>query len=720
MKGFVWPTAPWYLALVTILGAALEIGCLPGDPSRNTVANLDGRLVTDRPIVVAPNRHWLPRPEDGAWGLLASAEIAVLLQESSSSPMVFSLQLENGSPDRLHFAWDGQQLPEPRVTTEGRRVEVTVEPAELAKGVHSLRVSRRLGQAGWGSAPRRVFISDLGFRLNAQHETLDPADSLRYSYLASFLGQGVTGSRSTERLGGILFEGPRSVEVSIGRRQSGDFRAKVLNTSPSPAVFRLRQGQTEVVTTVESHGKAILRAPVDGHGGPLTLGVDGHPSGYYLWGAPHLRDTREADGVPIVLVTLDTTRRDVIPPYAKHGPNLPNLREFARRGTVHRHAVTTSPWTLPAHASLFTGLYPSRHRAGVVDQELGGSFVTLAELLRTRGYVNAGFAGGRLCSSFYGLAQGFHIYLDPTTTQTPGDQLTDAAVEFLEQYGDTRLFLFINYFDPHFPYVVHERIPENDRRYESSRAPSDATKVLAGEARAWAQAIKGKIDLGPQQLARMRSAYRSEVGFMDRQLGRLFQALKQHGLFDRSLIVVAADHGEFLGENGWYGHGYRLDPELVRIPLIVKYPDQNEQERDTRLVSIVDLFPTILRAANIPEPTSDGLPLGSSRESSRQRFVISEEHSMGIHRLFSKMKVDDHLYSIDQTKRREVLWTDGYECFTLSKTAWQPEACTMTRAEAEARLRGVLPRALHELESSHEVIPDEEERRRLRALGYLE
>jgi hypothetical protein len=68
MKGVVWPTPPWCLALVTILGATLAIGCLPDDPSRNTIANLDGRLVTDRPIVVAPNRHWLPRPEDGAWG----------------------------------------------------------------------------------------------------------------------------------------------------------------------------------------------------------------------------------------------------------------------------------------------------------------------------------------------------------------------------------------------------------------------------------------------------------------------------------------------------------------------------------------------------------------------------------------------------------------------------------------------------------------------------
>jgi arylsulfatase A-like enzyme len=218
----------------------------------------------------------------------------------------------------------------------------------------------------------------------------------------------------------------------------------------------------------------------------------------------------------------------------------------------------------------------------------------------------------------------------------------------------------------------------------------------------------------------MRSAYRSEVGFMDRQLGRLFRALERQGLYDRSLIVVAADHGEFLGENGWYGHSYRLDPELIRIPLIVKYPNQRQPVKETRVVSLIDLFPTILDAAGAPETANDGVTLVSPPVSADRRFVISEEHSMGIHRLFSDMKVDDHLYSIDRMKHREVLWRHGHECFRLSKNVWLQEPCTTTQVESEARLREILPQALRELEPEHEVVPDEEERRRLRALGYLE
>lgn len=703
-----------------VFAAALASGCLPGTTSRTTLADLDGRLITDRPCLAVPDRHWLPSPEEGVWRLRASAEIPTLLLEPSPSRMVFTLQLDDGDPEGLHFAWDGRELPEPRVATTGRRVEVTVGPAELAPGIHSLRVSRRSRGTAEGSAPRWAVISSLGFRTTTHQETFDPAESPRYSYLASFLGQGVTGSRSTERLGGILFEGPRSVEVDIGRGDGGDFRAIVQNTSPAPAVFRLRQGRTEVTAEVASHGKAVIRARIEGRGGPLTLQAEGHPDGYYLWGAPYLRQAGPDDGVPIVLVTLDTTRRDVIPPYAKDGPTLPNLRRLAMRSTVYWHAVTTAPWTLPAHASIFTGLYPSRHRAGVVDQELGSSFVTLAELLRARGYVTAGFAGGRLCSSLYGLAQGFHLYLDPRKTQTPGDQLTNAAIEFLDQYGDARLFLFINYFDPHFPYVVHERVADASRTGGSSDRAPHAAAVRASDMRAWAQAIKGTLDLDPEQTARMRSAYRSEVAFMDRQLGRLFRALEQRGLFERSLIIVAADHGEFLGENGWYGHSYRLDPELVRIPLIVKYPNQEDPSKEAGVVSIVDLFPTVLRAADIPEPVHDGLALGASPQSGGQRLVFSEEHHMGIHQLFSDMKVADHLYSIDRKKRRSVLWNGGFECSRLARGEWRPEACSMTRGEAEADLRGVLPDALREIEPARDVVLDEDEQRRLRALGYLE
>ena len=138
------------------------------------------------------------------------------------------------------------------------------------------------------------------------------------------------------------------------------------------------------------------------------------------------------------------------------------------------------------------------------------------------------------------------------------------------------------------------------------------------------------------------------------------------------------------------------------------------------MVSIVDLFPTVLRAADIPEPVHDGLVLGAPPPSGGQRRVFSEEHHMGIHQLFSDMKVADHLYGIDRKKRRSVLWKDGFECSSLAQGEWRPEACSTTRDEAEAAVRGVFPDALREVEPAYDVVLDEDEQRRLRALGYLE
>jgi hypothetical protein len=294
---------------------------------------------------------------------------------------------------------------------------------------------------------------------------------------------------------------------------------------------------------------------------------------------------------------------------------MPHLAAFSRQATVYRRAVASSPWTLPSHASMLTGLYPSRHRAGVTDQELISSRLTAPELLRRHGWLTAGFAGGMFCGSRFGLSQGFAVYHDPDGFEVPGDRLTDLAVAFLADAAELRPFLFVNYFDPHFPYHAPSRfrsIQEADRLGRAVPEGPIWRPILGGDGAAWTRAVIDDIPFPAEALAALQAEYRAEVAFMDEQLGRLLDSLREHQLWDEALIIAVADHGELLGEHRVLGHGGRLDPELVEVPLIVKFPHQRRAATVDDLVSIVDLFPTVLETAGVAAPAAaagPGVPL---------------------------------------------------------------------------------------------------------------
>ena len=381
-----------------------------------------------------------------------------------------------------------------------------------------------------------------------------------------------------------------------------------------------------------------------------------------------------------MLITLDTTRRDVVPPYSGDEGLMPNTAALARQATVYRRAVASSPWTLPSHASMLTGLYPSRHRAGVTDQELIASRLTAPELLRRHGWLTAGFAGGLFCGSRFGLSQGFAVYHDPDGFEVSGDRLTDLAVAFLAEAAKLRPFLFVNYFDPHFPYHAPDRLRSvqgADRLRSAVPEGPIWRPMLGGDGAAWTRAVVDDIPFPAEALAALNAEYRAEVAFMDEQLGRLLDSLREHGLWDEALIIAVADHGELLGEHRVLGHGGRLDPELVEVPLIVKFPHQRRAATVDDLVSIVDLFPTVLAAAGVPAPASDGLPLPTrdAHGTSARDIVFSEEHAMGIHKLFGRLLVADDLYGIERRTQREVVWDDGRDCFALTGSGWRAGSC---------------------------------------------
>jgi arylsulfatase A-like enzyme len=336
----------------------------------------------------------------------------------------------------------------------------------------------------------------------------------------------------------------------------------------------------------------------------------------------------------VVLITLDTTRADHLGAYGYERDVSPRIDRFARESVVYARAWSTSSWTYPAHASLLTGLHPTSHGAhldgsGAPRESvtlLRADVPTLAELLRDAGYATGAFVGGPWLSAEFLLLRGYDIQdaeieeppAVPNRPLTPigrsAEQLTDRALEWIETVPrDQPLHLFVNYFDPHAPYVVH---PGFDLR----RGPGSH----GGD-------LQDAVD-----------RYDGEIRYMDHHLGRLLDGLQDADRYRRSLTVITADHGDLFGENGVWRHGSSLYEGVLRVPLIVHLPEGREAGTvREEPVSIVDVLALVSTTVGIQLPDfQEALPGG------RRPLVLAESRRNQLNELFYGKRFDGDLYAV--------------------------------------------------------------------------
>ncbi len=297
----------------------------------------------------------------------------------------------------------------------------------------------------------------------------------------------------------------------------------------------------------------------------------------------------------VLLITLESLRTDHVKFQDGTLPTTPVLDALAREGVVYEDAHSVTSWTLASHASLFTGLYPRAHATIGPTDALGESYPTLAGALRDEGYQTAGVSSGPYLRTAHGLHRGFEHYDDslssPTHVKAHSDRTNPGMLErmlrFLDEERDpTRPFLLFGYFwDPHYDYVPPP--PWNKRFVGPECTPFDL--------QAYEQENRLKLDSPPGMLAYTLSQYNGEIAWTDETLGALFKALRERGLWEDTLVIVTSDHGEEFFEHGSKGHKNNLHAESVHVPLVVKYPHSRKTGRDKRLVSLVDIFPTVLQ-----------------------------------------------------------------------------------------------------------------------------
>ena len=343
----------------------------------------------------------------------------------------------------------------------------------------------------------------------------------------------------------------------------------------------------------------------------LGLGMTGGRRARESWLARHLPDP--APGAANVLfIILDTVRARSLSLYGYERPTSPNLERLALRGVTFEHAIATSSWTLPSHASFFTGRHPHEHRADWLTP-LDARYPTLAEFLAARGYATAAFVANLAYTTrASGLERGFMHYEDygyrpavwlSTTRLTEGigtrisaavykrEQLlrkrapavSREFVRWLDRKGDRPFFAFLNYFDAHMPYARHERFLA---RFSAIGVPDSVIGPANRRIRRDASS------------ANAMNRYDSAIGFIDEQLGLLLDELARRALLDNTLIIVTSDHGEHFGERGLRYHGDSLYRPVLHVPLLIVAPRSGDRAgrpvRHEGTVSLRDLPATVV------------------------------------------------------------------------------------------------------------------------------
>ena len=281
----------------------------------------------------------------------------------------------------------------------------------------------------------------------------------------------------------------------------------------------------------------------------------------------------------IILISVDTLRADHLSCYGYGGVRTAHIDAMAVGGTLFTQVNTQVPLTFPAHVSLLTSTYPFANGVEDNGQQLGGKAVTLATVLKARGYRTAAFVGGFVLDRRFGLGQGFDVYdspfngnrqagKDPGDVKRAAEDVVGSALTWLDQNGNQPFFLFLHLYDLHTPY---ERIPELRARFHGSD-------------------------------------YDIELAYVDEHLGRFWEFLNRRELPKSTLVVFLSDHGESLGDHGERTHGYFIYQSTVHVPLIIHWPghwpatQQAYPKRIEEPISLLDPAPTVLQFADVKRP----------------------------------------------------------------------------------------------------------------------
>jgi len=343
------------------------------------------------------------------------------------------------------------------------------------------------------------------------------------------------------------------------------------------------------------------------------------------------------DGPNVLLIVLDTLRRDAVSSYGIVEGVTPHLDAFAAQGVLWEDAIATGSWTIPSHASLFTGALVSRHGSGVRRKKLrehptgihAPRLPTLAEVMQRRGWNTAAFVNNGQLNRAFSYDRGFSKYYEMWSgsrgnydtlggsffkrfglaAQDKGGRRTNRALAswFASQARSERpAFCFINYVEPHAPYD-----PPKEWRDRFLKEGEDSEKLARWQNRTWRKALSehrfGGAD--PDEIDRYWRLYLASVAYQDQVIGEMLADLDASGMADNTVVIITSDHGENFGWHDQLDHGWELNDDLIRIPLLARGPGIPVGAREKTPASLIDIFPTVMHlTGGPPMPNDPGRP----------------------------------------------------------------------------------------------------------------
>jgi arylsulfatase A-like enzyme len=416
----------------------------------------------------------------------------------------------------------------------------------------------------------------------------------------------------------------------------------------------------------------------------------------------------------VLFIVIDALRADALGLYADRNQT-PVIDRLGHGGVVFENAHVQAPFTVASMSSMFAGLYPSLLEISEKTYSIPEEQTLFAEKLAQQGYRTGAFSANWSLTEKMGIYQGFaavSVIRESGSLPNITNQLTSKAIEFLKADLESPFFLWIMYYDPHLPYDP----PQSYRTFKNYKGPLPQRVVGTH---------KRKHYYPPQDLAYVKSLYLDEVRFVDYHVGRLLDVLEEADVYDRTLVVITADHGEEHYDHRGVWHGHTMYQELLRVPLIIKGPGVPAKKWISSPVEIMGLFPTLEELLELPSAPSDQNRQGRAftnlirdPSSSYAKPYLYAEHifwgepkrsiRVGNYKLiewlgFPRFELYD--LATDPKERRNLYWKRPEVAEKLKETM------AGVVNENERRIRGLPDRSDLELEK--------EMRERLRALGYI-
>jgi len=693
------------------------------------------------------------------------SEVALRFEAASPRAVVLDLQPFRGVRDqRLVVRLNGTALDEVKLADVRSRYRIALPAAAQKIGENRLRFVFAATAAPSDQDPKAQDLRQLAAAFYSL--TLSQADDAGLDDLLMRDAPRPFAVADTDGVPSLRLVGPALVRFALRLPAGAELRftpelLDAARAAAGAASFRVtcesaeNLGERELWSLVlrandKPPGEVVVRVP--GSAGEIVrLGllvgaVDGAvQGGRFAWGAfraPRLlgrggadplepgalapADDARADGLRrglananVLFVILDAARAREFGAYGYERPTTPEIDRIAQEGVVFEQAYTPAVYTLGAMSSVWTSQYPDRHHGDVsFSSRLPKDRLTLADVLSGQGILTAGFVANAIAGGLNGFDRGFQDFHEVwREIGSRADVFRQALPPWFAKNKGRRFFAYVHFREPHFPY-------DPEPPFDTKFGPEGPIPKAARRDAAFFQDVnQGRRSFSPAEREHLVRLYDGSLAYVDQEVGALRRNLEAEGLWEKTVVVIAADHGEGLMEHGWVGHNVELFEPSARVPIVIRFPG-GVGPRGTRVRELVDLLDIAPTVADIFGVRAKG---GADREFQGRSLLPVALGAIGKPLVLSRTVWDRPRYAL-----RDGRWTYIYETATgreqLFDAAEDPGE-TKDRAVAEALRTAYCRETLHEwtrsvfrgVRSGSEGAASmtKEQCENLKALGYL-